>query len=66
MMTIMIQRYDIHDHHHLSDGFGQSDPLVMLIISEGLNDADDDNDGVEDDDDDIDCDEHDDHLSRSQ
>ena len=54
MMTIMIQRYDIHDHHHLSDGFGQSDPLVMLIISEGLNVADDDNDGVEDDDDDSD------------
>ena len=40
--------------------------LMMLIISEGLNDYDDDNDGVEDDDDDSDCDERDDHLSRSQ
>ena len=40
--------------------------LMMLIISEGLNDYDDDNDGAEDDDDDSDCDERDDHLSRSQ
>ena len=40
--------------------------FMMLVISEGLNDDDDDNDGVEDDDDDSDCDKRDDHLSRSQ